>query len=443
MNFLYSNLYKHSQYQCKISPNNYYVANAVDNRLVIRRNDNELTVLQVHETRRPIDYIQWAPDSQHILCVNYENCRVDVRSITDSKWQGSISDKAYPFVRVRWSPDSKNIICVSDFKLRITIWNLSTAEMKFMNYIKYSEKGIETSSDGKYVAVIEKHDGKEYIGIYHANSYILLQRFELDTVDVDNMKWSPDNMYIAVWDNRLYHKLLVYRQDGLLIKSYSGYEYGLGIKSVHWSPNNQIIAMGNFDDTIHILSTLSWQLIGILPHPTTLLTSTETNILEEAELQNPVISTFQASNIDYRHIFKRPFNIPIRRSDFNEFDPKIGIGSFSFSPDGLYIFSKSDKMPTVLWIWQLSTLKCLNMLIFRKSIKQAIWNPIQDHLLAVTCSDEIIHFVELTLEENDGIDVIPVSVPTNDFSIKHFKWSRKGDAMLLLDQGLFCLAVAQ
>lgn len=161
MNFLYSNLYKHSQYQCKISPNNYHVANAVDNRLVIRRNDNELTVLQVHETRRPIDYIQWAPDSQHILCVNYENCRVDVRSITDSKWQGSISDKAYPFVRVKWSPDSKSIICVSDFKvnitnslffwvlyiehpfqLRIAIWNLSTAEMKFMNHTKYSEKGF-------------------------------------------------------------------------------------------------------------------------------------------------------------------------------------------------------------------------------------------------------------------------------------------------------------
>lgn len=165
-----------------------------------------------------------------------------------------------------------------------------------------------------------------------------------------------------------------------------------------------------------------------------------------------------------RHIFKRPFNIPTRRLDFNEFDPKIGIGSFSFSPDGLYIYSKSDKMPTVLWIWQLSTLKCLHMLIFRKSIKQAIWNPSQDHLLAVTCSDENIHFVELTSEEKDGIDIIPVSVPTSkwkkyrfdsnvciqylffrvdDFSIKHFKWSRKGDAMLLLDQGLFCLAIAQ
>lgn len=45
-----------------------------------------------------------------------------------------------------------------------------------------SDLGIETSSDGKYVAVIEKHDGKDYISIYHANSYILLQVNVLDII---------------------------------------------------------------------------------------------------------------------------------------------------------------------------------------------------------------------------------------------------------------------
>ncbi|CEP09942.1 hypothetical protein [Parasitella parasitica] len=359
MRFLYSNLYKHSYYQSKISPNNYYVANVVDNRLVLRRNDQELTVLQVHETRRPIDYIQWAPDSQHILCVNYENCRIDVRSASDSTWQASISDKTFPFVRVKWSPDSKNIICVADLGLRIAIWNLSTTMMKFMNHTKYSEKGIETSPDGKYIAIIEKHDGKDYISIYHANSFILLQRFELDTVNVENIKWSPNNMYIAAWDNCLYHKLLVYRQDGSLIKSYSGYEFGLGIKSVHWNPTSQIVALGNFDDTIHLLSTLSWQLIGTLKHPTMLGASAETNILEEIETQRPEVSTFPTRQVDYRHVLKRPFHIPARRTDFNEFNPKVGIGSFSFSPDGSYIYKNEgiDVVPITVPTSKVNPLK--------------------------------------------------------------------------------------
>lgn len=40
------------------------------------------------------------------------------------------------------------------------------------------------------------------------------------------------------------------------MKSYSGYEYGLGIKSVNWSPNSLVIALGNFDDTVSF-STIS------------------------------------------------------------------------------------------------------------------------------------------------------------------------------------------
>lgn len=199
------------------------------------------------------------------------------------------------------------------------MWNLSTSTMKFMNHIKYSEKGtsfpfcfiihtnsqvagyfigIETSPDGKYLAIIKRHDKGDYISIYHANSYILLQRFELDLVDVENIKWSPNNMYIIAWDNCLYvsslnivhenekkgiisfvydtqHKASVYRQDGFLVKSYSGYEYGLGIKSVHWSPNSLVIALGNFDDTVsfsiissmdHFFKCLSNQLDTLVIH---------------------------------------------------------------------------------------------------------------------------------------------------------------------------------
>lgn len=65
--------------------------------------------------------------------------------------------------------------------------------------------GIETSPDGKYVAIIERRGGNgDYISIYHANSYILLQRFALDLVDVENIKWSPNSMYLIAWDNCLY-----------------------------------------------------------------------------------------------------------------------------------------------------------------------------------------------------------------------------------------------
>lgn len=117
MKLTYSYIYKHSHYQCKSSPNNYYVANAVENRLVIRRQDPEMTVLQVYDSKRPIDYIQWSPNSEYIFTINYEQSRVIIRSTSDPKWHGSITDEGFPIVRVKWSFDSKNILCISELKV--------------------------------------------------------------------------------------------------------------------------------------------------------------------------------------------------------------------------------------------------------------------------------------------------------------------------------------
>ncbi|KAI8091051.1 uncharacterized protein B0P05DRAFT_528559 [Gilbertella persicaria] len=439
MKLVYSNLYKHSQYQSKISPNNYYVANAVDDRLVIRRQDRHLQVLQVHETRSPIDYIQWAPNSEHILTVNYQKSRVYIRSLTDPKWQGSIVERRFPIVRVRWSPDSKSILCISELKLRLAIWNLSTQELKYMNHLKFIDKGIEFSPDGNYVAIVELIEGKEYISIYHANSFILLQRFEVDTADLENLIWSFDSMFIAVWDNCIYHKLLIYRQDGHLYKAYSGYQFGLGIKTVIWSPNNQLIAIGNYDETIHVLSALSFDLVDKLEHSASIAVHSNITPIEEIEAANPAKISLGHVDTDY-HILVPPLKIPIRRPEYNEPNPKTGISSCQFSPDSQYLFSKSDSMPTALWLWKVNTLSCTHVIKFRKHIKQVLWHPQHNCLLTVICGDGNLHFFEST---EDGMDIQPATVPTTRFSVKKIKWSSDGNALILMDQELFCLAVQE
>jgi hypothetical protein len=116
-----------------------------------------------------------------------------------------------------------------------------------------------------------------------------------------------------------------------------------------------------------------------------------------------------------RHVLKRPLNIPMKRPDHNEANPKMGIGFFQFSPDGLYIYSKCDNMPTVLWIWKVKTLSCLHILQFKNQIKQLLCNPRHDRLLLVSCGDTRLHFIEPTVE-NDGINLDPVVIPTSKCS---------------------------
>jgi hypothetical protein len=119
MNLVYSNLYKHASYQAKISPNGHFIANAIDKRLVIRQHTKDLTVIMVHESSKPIDYIEWAPSSEYILSCNYEAGRIDVRSIADTNWHGIIRDGRISMSRVMWTFDSKNILYTTNFKVNI------------------------------------------------------------------------------------------------------------------------------------------------------------------------------------------------------------------------------------------------------------------------------------------------------------------------------------
>lgn len=46
------------------------------------------------------------------------------------------------------------------------------------------------------------------------------------------------------------YKLLVYRPDGQLCETYQAYEDGLGLKTVAWNPDGQLLALGSFDQKV-------------------------------------------------------------------------------------------------------------------------------------------------------------------------------------------------
>lgn len=437
MNPFYSNLYKHT---CtpRISPNSLYVANAVDNRLVIRSHGDDLEVLHVYECPRQIQYIQWSADSHYILSVNYVHSRIDIRSLEDSKWHYIIKDPGFPIIRVRWGPDSQHVICLSELNIRMSVWSLSHQEVKYIHHIKYSDKGIEASPDKKYMAIVEIHQGKDYIGIYHGSSYRLLQRFEVNTVDLENIKWSSDSAYVAVWDNCIYNTLLVYRPDGYLCTTYTPYEHGLGIKSLTWSPNHQLIAIGTYDQTVHLLSTETWQLIAIFNHSMVISAPMSVNVYEEHPTPPTPTPTFEPT-VAYQPRYIRPLKIPILRPDYNTSPPKIGIGLCQFSADSTYLCTKNDNMPTTLWLWDIRSLKCSSIVLFRHNIRQIVWNPSHDAMLMVVCGDE--HLLRVEPKHPNELQMITMKVPTTEFNIKSIQWNKNGTSLLMMDTSLFCLSI--
>jgi hypothetical protein len=57
-------------------------------------------------------------------------------------------------------------------------------------------------SDGRCLAVAERHSGKDHIGIYDCVGWKLIRHFPLPSPssDIADLAWSPCGRFIAVWE---------------------------------------------------------------------------------------------------------------------------------------------------------------------------------------------------------------------------------------------------
>ena len=56
---------------------------------------------------------------------------------------------------------------------------------------------------GRYLLVLERRDYHDYIGMYHCANWSLIKHFPIETQDCVDIKWSPDDRVVAVWDSCL------------------------------------------------------------------------------------------------------------------------------------------------------------------------------------------------------------------------------------------------
>lgn len=157
-------------------------------------------------------------------------------------------------------------------------------------------------------------------------------------------------------------------------------------------------------------------------------------------------------------VVHRPFQLPIRRPEYNIANPRKGIQTCLFSPNGKLICSKSDTMPSALFIWELKSLSCLHIIVFEKPIKQVVWNPNEEYIMSVICGDENIRYIELDQKSNI-LDITPSRASTSKFpkiivfyilsilnalldgsSIEKIKWNQEGNSLLVMEKDLFCVS---
>lgn len=58
----------------------------------------------------------------------------------------------------------------------------------------------------------------------------------------------------------------------------------------------------------------------------------------------------------------------------------------AFNSDGTLVATRSDCIPTTVWIWSLHTFTAMEVLIHHSPVKQITWHPSQPDLLLIHCA---------------------------------------------------------
>lgn len=84
----------------------------------------------------------------------------------------------------------------------------------YIMYPKFSSKGLDFTRDGKYMALAERRDCKDFISIIVTDTWELVKvstklihsqkkHFSVCTRDLADLKWSPNGRVLCVWESSL------------------------------------------------------------------------------------------------------------------------------------------------------------------------------------------------------------------------------------------------
>ena len=401
---------------CAFSNNNSFLAIVKSTSLIIY-STIDLKPLQKFTFETQISQIEWSPDSTLILCAFYKTNICEIKSITNPQFICTINEKS-GIQYCQWTPDSRKILITNDFNARMSIWSLIDKSTIYINGPKFKEKGLTFSPNGYFMALIEKIDKNDSIGIYFTGDFSLVCHFNIDTFDAQDISWSLDSTSIACWDSSLENKLIIYTPTGNVINSFIPYNNGLGICNAKYSLNGHYLSVGFGDGVLRLYNTKTWKEAGKLNHNINVIT------------QENLINVFKEEEIVGKKLYTKyvecsfPFKLNnVNKGVFGE------INDFEWSYDSYYLASKNDSISNAIFIWQVNNLKLHTIIVQNKSIKDFKWAPNEYLLLIVTENEKLYTF---TLNQVSLCDLISDS--NSPLNANKIIWNKDGRCFIVCDK---------
>ena len=375
-----------------------------------------------------IEDIQWSKNSELILVGLYKRARCEIRSIENPKWYCSIDEGVKGMKYSLFSPDSLHILSICDHNIKLSIRSLVDKSLLYINFPKYARKGLSFSSKENFMALAERNEAKDYIGVYFVNKWTCIKKFLTQTEDLQDVKWSYDNSALLIPDTPTLCILYIYSPIGDLISKIELYQYKMGIKSMDISPNGHYICLGLYDQSLRIFNNISYTCVTIFEHDKEILNDIKVNYYKEEILNNEGESKYIQIKppIDLRNE-----NILKNKNNYiNDKVPKIGISKMAFSFDNYFLATKNDKIPNILFIWDINQMNLQFVLIQLNEIVHFEWAKNKNILFISTNNNKLYYF---TL---DSCKILQLS---KDFNNKSLIFSSDGKKMMIKDTNNFIM----
>jgi WD40 repeat protein len=316
---------------------------------------------------------------------------IRVWDVEDPSWTATINNGSGgmgKIVNAEFGRTKMEVLVFSDFGSKMTIWSLTTGRHVEIRDPKYSSsRGHEYRKKLGIFVLLTRPGAQDMLSLHAPNSYKVLKSVALPTMDVQGMKWSPDENWVAVWDtSSMGQKVYIYTADGNLYRSYTGTDdFGIGssgIRTVEWSTAGQYLAIGGTDRRVTLLSTQTFSPVIYLDHTATIQLSEGGQIWQE--------QVTGASKRSYQAI-PQPYAPPTSSVSGHTGPTRSGISTISFNSSGTMAATKDDSTPTAVWIWNLSSRVASTIIIHHSPVRQLAWHPNRPELLLINCAlDEVV-----------------------------------------------------
>ena len=407
------------------SPDSKFFAISKGLELIIYDN-NYLKPFQTFSFCDFIEDIQWSKNSKLIMVGLYKRARCEIRSIQNPKWYCSIDEGVKGMKYSLLSPDSLHILSICDHNIKLSIRSLVDKTLLYINYPKFAKKGLSFSSKGNFMALAERNEAKDLIGVYYVNKWTCIKKFMVETEDLQDVKWSYDNSSLLIPDSPTLCILYIYSPIGELISKIELYQYKMGIKSMDMSPNGHYICLGLYDQSLRIFNNISYTCVTIFEHDKEVLNDIKVNYYKEEILNNEGETKYVQ--------LKPPIDLRIenvlKSKNINDKSTRIGISKMAFSFDNYFLATKNDKMPNILFIWDLNQMILQFVLIQLNEVIYFEWSKNKNILFISTNNNKLYYF---TL---DSCNILQLQ---KDFYNKSLIFSSDGKKMMIKDTNNFIM----